>query len=330
MSHVHVAEAVLSFKWKHVFAMMLTMAADSALCMQPWLCLESLMARTAIPAAPSETRHSDFFIQPALKPIKLLLASFMMASPEIVNAVLQAKLFQSSADLSQLANLYLPAVLAHTQEGPLLLCGVGICTMLAYELSSQLQQHRRQARLLLAAASLPVSLARQAIAGLHTDSPSVSGEMLQIWCALYQQIAAASRPQPSSQPPLVEVIPNLHSLPSYEQQLDYVGTFCPADKTALQWDTEVDAVLARVLHMRQLLLAYQPQVNVGHQTVLLGFEAGINEGGAWQTAPLQHITDDSWEAVASVLFPARACSIAAGTNGVRAAEEVEALLHTML
>ena len=264
------------------------------------------------------------------QPINSLVTSCKITLPDVVNTVLQARLVQSSADLSQLASLHLPAVVNHTQEGPLLLCGVGMSNMLAYELSSQLRQHSRQVRLLLAAEAAPVSLARHATADLHTDSASVSGEMLQIWCALYQLIAAAERPEPFSQPALGEIIRKLHSLASYEQQLEYVSTFCPADKTALQWDTEVDAVLGRVLHLRQLLLAYQPQVNGEQQTILLGFEADLQEGGAWQVAPLRHIADDSWEAVAPVLFPATACSIAAGSNGFRAAEEVEAVLRTML
>ena len=212
----------------------------------------------------------------------------------------------------------------------MLLAGIGVCTMLAHELSNQLQHLGCQVRLLIAAESVPVSLAKRAVGAVSSGSDGVSGEMLQIWSALYQLIAAAPRPQPFSQPPLGEVIRKLHSLPSYEQQLDYVSTFCPADKTALQWDTEVDAVLARVLHMRQLLLAYQPPGSGERHTVVMYFGDGENEVGEMQMADVQRIADDSWEAVALALRPATVCSIAAGSSGVRAAEKVEALLGCML
>ena len=212
----------------------------------------------------------------------------------------------------------------------MLLAGIGMCTMLAHELSNQLQHHGCQVRLLIAAESVPVGLAKQAVGAANTGSDGFSGEMLQIWCALYQLIAAAPRPPPFSQPPLGEVVRKLHSLPSYEQQLDYVSTFCPADKTALQWDTEVDAVLARVLHMRQLLLAHQPQGSGERHTVVIHFGDGENKVGEMQMADVQHIADDSWEAVALALRPATVCSIAAGSSGARAAEKVEALLGCML
>lgn len=242
----------------------------------------------------------------------------------------QAKVVQSSADLTQLANIYIPAVLKHTPGGgPLLLAGVGMCTMLARELSLLLPQHRCQVKLLIAAESIPVSLAKQAVDNVHS-SASVSGEMLQTWCAMHQLIAATARPPPFSQPSITEVIRKLRSLHSYEQQLDYISTFCPAGKTALQWDTEVDAVLARVLHMRQLLLAYQPNGNTGHSTLVLRCESKAEARGRLDTADVQQVADDSWETIAHALLPASACSIAAGTSGPRSAEVVESLLCSML
>lgn len=261
--------------------------------------------------------------------VYLILQSMIEGVFDMMLTVVQAKVVQSTADLTQLASLYLPTVLKHCPEGPLQLAGVGMTTMLAAELSIQLQQHRCQVRGLIAAESVPVSLAKQAVAGAY-DTADVSGEMLQTWCAMQQLITAAARPPPFSHPPIEEVIRRLHSLHSYEQQLDYISTFCPGDKTALQWDTDVDTMLGRMLHMRQLLLAYQPRSRPRHQTVLVqwGRTAGkVEDAGV---ADVQRMADDCWEAVAAELLPATACSIVVGSSGCRAAEIVESMLDTMV
>lgn len=239
---------------------------------------------------------------------------------------MQARLSERAAELSQLTGEYLPAVLSAAAEGPCIIAGVGMCAMLAHDLATQLQCQGCEVKLLLVAASVPVSLAERAL-----GATQVPHELLQVWCALFQLIISAPRSQPFSQPPLAEVIRKLRSLQSYEQQLDYVSTFCPADRTALAWDTEVDLVLSRVLHMRQLLLAHQPRGTAKQpHTVVLQLGDGSKHAEAMQPADVQSIADDSWESMAPGLLPATACSIAAGSSRAAAAASLEGLLGCLL
>ena len=239
---------------------------------------------------------------------------------------MQASLSKRAATLSQLASEYVPTVHNAAAQGPCIIAGVGTCAMLAHELAGQLQRHGDQVKLLLVAESVPVSLAKHAL-----GTAQVSDELLQVWCALYQLIVSAPRPQPFSQPPMGEVIRKLHSLPSYEQQLDYVSTFCPADRTVLAWDTDVDLILSRVLHMRQLLLACQPSSTAKQpHTVVLQLWDGSQHAEAMQASDMQSIADDSWESIASGLLPGTACSIAAESSRAGAAASLEGLLGCLL
>jgi len=226
---------------------------------------------------------------------------------------------QQATDLPQLAGLYGAALRQHLpNNSPCIIGGVGLGTMVAYELSNQLQQLGHQTQLLIAFESVPISQARLALPALDE---TVTGELMQVWCALYQLIVESRCSQPQQQqqqqqphvPELADMIRHLHSLQSYEDQLDFVSTFCPADMTAQAWDKKVHETLSRVLHLLQLLHGYQPREMLRCPALLVHGQEHqhmqTQQGHVRVTDLLSRVADDSWSQIAVALLPITACSV---------------------
>lgn len=213
---------------------------------------------------------------------------------------MQGKVLQQATDLHQLAGMYAKAVQQHTQ-GSTSSCAigaVGLCTMLAFELCNQLSQQGRQVELLAVFESAPVSRARQVLPPLDDR---VTGELVQVWCVLYQLMVEArsqeQQPQRAAQqaqhpvlnhgqhaqhaqqaqqaqqqhqlPDLETMVQHLYGLQSYEAQLDYIGSFKPGAEEQEAWDRSVHSALSGVLHLMQLLHSYQPDSMLQCPAVLL-------------------------------------------------------------
>ena len=226
---------------------------------------------------------------------------------------------QQATDLPQLAGLYGAALRQHLpNNSPCIIGGVGLGTMVAYELSNQLQQLGHQTQLLIAFESVPVSQARLALPALDE---TVTGELMQVWCALYQLIVESSCSQPHQQqqqqqprvPKLADMIRHLYSLQSYEDQLDFVSTFCPADMTAQAWDKKVHETLSRVLHLLQLLHGYQPREMLRCPALLVHGQEHqqmqMQQGRVRVTDLLSRVADDSWSQIAAALLPITTCNV---------------------
>ena len=223
---------------------------------------------------------------------------------------------QQATDLPQLAGLYGAALRQHLPNSPCIIGGVGLGTMVAYELSNQLQQLGHQTKLLIAFESFPISQARLALPALDE---TVTGELMQVWCALYQLIVESRHSQPQQQqqqqqphvPELADMIRHLHSLQSYEDQLDLVSTFCPAEMAAQAWDKKVHETLSRVLHLLQLLHGYQPREMLRCPALLVHGQEHqqMQQGLVRVTDLLSRVADDSWSQIAPVLLPITACNL---------------------
>ncbi len=224
---------------------------------------------------------------------------------------------QQATELPQLAGLYGAALRQHLpSNSPCIIGGVGLGTMVAYELSNQLQQLGHQTQLLIAFESVSVSQARLALPALNE---TVTGELMQVWCALYQLIVESRYSQPQQQqqqqqphvPELADMIRHLHSLQSYEDQLDFVSTFCPAEMTVQAWDKKVHETLSRVLHLLQLLHGYQPREMLRCPALLVHGQEHqqMQQGRVRVTDLLSRVADDSWSQIAPVLLPITACNI---------------------
>ena len=233
---------------------------------------------------------------------------------------LQEDVMQQPTDLPQLAGLYGAALRQHLpNNSPCIIGGVGLGTMVAYELSNQLQQLGHQTQLLIAFESFPISQARLALPAFDI---TVTGELMQVWCALYQlmvesrysQLQQQQQQQQPHVPELVAMIRHLYSLQSYEDQLDFVSTFCPADMTAQAWDKKVHETLSRVLHLLQLLHGYQPREMLCCPALLVHGQEHqqmqMQQGHVRVTDLLSRVADYSWSQIAAALLPITACNVA--------------------
>ena len=221
---------------------------------------------------------------------------------------------QQATDLPQLAGLYGAALRQHLPNSPCIIGGVGLGTMVAYELSNQLQQLGHQTKLLIAFESFPISQARLA---LPAFDETVTGELMQVWCALYKLIVESRYSQQQQQqqqpqvPELADMIRHLYSLQSYEDQLEFVSTFCPADMAAQAWDKKVHETLSRVLHLLHLLHGYQPREMLRCPALLLHGQEHqqMQQGHVRVIDLLSRVADDSWKQIAPALLPITVCNM---------------------
>lgn len=231
-------------------------------------------------------------------------------------------------DLPRLAGMYAAALIQHLPNGPCIIAGVGLNTMVAYELSIQLQLLDCTVELLIAFESIPITQARLALPAIDD---TVTGELMQVWCGLYQLIVETSSSQSMHMPGLTQTLRHLYGLQSYEEQLEFVSTFCPADMEAHVWDSRVHETLSGVLHLMQLLHGYQP-ADMLHCPVLLMHSQErqqIQQGSVMTLELLGCIADDSWKQTAAALLPVTACSLPstiAGQLSAAVAESVNAVI----
>ena len=234
----------------------------------------------------------------------------------------QVDAMQQALNLPQLAGLFAKA-LQPLSSGPCIIAGVGLYTMVAFELSTQLQQLGRSVELLIAFESVPVSQARLALPALDE---TITGELMQVWCGLYQLIVEAKSSQqlvgqqPAQQqqqqqqlPELGAMMQHLYSLQSYEEQLEFVSTFCPTGTELQAWDSKVHDTLSRVLHLMQLLHSYQPSKTLLCPAMLVHGQdhQQLQQGPVRVTQLLSRVADDSWRQIAPALLPITACSMTA-------------------
>lgn len=223
---------------------------------------------------------------------------------------MQCDAIQAVNNLHQLAGLYADSLATRLPHGPSIIAGVGLCSMVAYELATQLHHRGQQVQLLVVFESVPVTQAKLA---LPVIDETVTSELLHVWCSLYQLILESGSSQQQQvqqqQPPAwQDMLKHLYRLPSYEEQLDYVSTMQPTEMDLQIWDSRVHEKVSRVLHLIQLLHSYQPEDSL-HCPVIVVHE------GSQQTAPLKAaevlagIADDSWKHVAPALLPLVACSM---------------------
>ncbi len=198
-----------------------------------------------------------------------------------------------ATDLHQLAGLYAGALEQHLFNAPCIIAGVGLYTMAALELSTQLHHM-----------------------GRHVD-------LLHVWCSLYQLILESVSSQPLQQqqqqqrlPELADMLRHLYSLQSYEAQLDFVSTLCPAGMEAHVWDNRVHETLSQVLHLMQLLHSYQPRERLPCPAVLVHKQEvrHLQQDPMRVTELLGRVADDSWRQVAPALLPITACSMTASAG----------------
>ncbi len=143
---------------------------------------------------------------------------------------------------------------------------------------------------------------------------------MQVWCALYKLIVESRYSQQQQQqqqqqqpqvPELADMIRHLYSLQSYEDQLDFVSTFCPADMAAQAWDKKVHETLSRVLHLLHLLHGYQPREMLRCPALLLHGQEHqqMQQGHVRVTDLLSRVADDSWKQIAPALLPITVCNM---------------------
>jgi hypothetical protein len=85
---------------------------------------------------------------------------------------------------------------------------------------------------------------------------------------LYPMIKdAAGRGTPSREAFAVR----LASLPDFDAQLDYIGSFRPAegDISQVDWDSRVHTLLLRLAYYKSICKSYTPKVNIGHVVVFV-------------------------------------------------------------
>ena len=237
---------------------------------------------------------------------------------------------QQVADLQQLATLYVDSLIEHLPAGPCTIAGVGLSSMVAFEVTLQLHQKRKQVQLLTVFESVPVSVARLALPNLDE---TLTGELVHVWCALYHVIVKSASQQhsvddsrssqqlgrhdsTSSQlqlphqqlPELRSMMTRLHSLQNYEEQLDHISTFRPAAVEPQLWDSRVHETLAHALHLMQLLHGYQPRESLGCP-VLVVHELRQQQAPVRSVDSLAQVVEDSWKHIASALLPVMTCSM---------------------
>lgn len=250
---------------------------------------------------------------------------------------------QEATDLHQLATMYADSLIQHMPAGPCILAGVGLSSMVAFELSLQLHHRHQQVQLLTVFESVPVFVARLALPGLNE---ALTAELVHVWCALYHLLVeAASQPvdqSGSSQqfggpdtascqlpyqqlPDLRSVVTHLHSLQSYEQQLDYISGMCPAAVEPQLWDSRVHEALSRALHLMQLLHGYQPRESLSCPVVVV-HQLREQQAPVRSLNSLALVAEDSWRHVAPALLPVMTCSVRAEADaGISSAAPVGVL-----
>ena len=248
---------------------------------------------------------------------------------------------QQVTDLHQLATLYADSLIQHLPAGPCIIAGVGLSSMVAFELTLQLHHRHQQVQLLTVFESVPVSVARLALPGLDE---ALTAELVHVWCALYHLLVETASQQQhpvnesgSSQrlqlqqplqqlPDLCSVVTHLHSLQSYEQQLDYISGLCPAAIEPQLWDSRVHETLSRALHLMQLLHGYQPRDSLGCPVVVVVHELREQQASLRSLDSLALVAGDSWRHVAPALLPVMTCGMRAETDaGVSSAAPVSVL-----
>ena len=264
---------------------------------------------------------------------------------------------QQVADLHQLATLYADSLNEHLPAGPFIIAGVGLCSMVAFELISQLQHRHKQPQLLTVFQSVPVSQARMALPVLDE---TLTSELVQVWCALYHLLmelqpvvgesgssqllgahASASLQVPHQQlPELCSMVTHLHSLQSYEEQLEYISSFRPAGMEPQLWDCRVHETLSRVLHLMQLLHAYQPRESLGcpvivvHELMITGHQgfsrSHANSSSSSSADSLAQVADDCWKQVAPALLPVMTCSMRAEADAAVSSAALVSLLDSLI
>lgn len=259
---------------------------------------------------------------------------------------------QQAADVHQLATLYADSLIQHLPAGPCTIAGVGLSSMVAFEVTLQLYRRRKQVQLLTVFESVPVSLARLALPVL---GGALTGELVHVWCALYHLILeSASQQHPvddsgssqhlgghdssSSQrlqlpqqqlPELRSMMTHLHSLQSYEAQLDYISSFRPATMEPQLWDSKVHEILTRALHLMQLLHGYQPRESL-RCPVLVVHELREQEAPLRIVDSLAQVVEDSWKNIASALLPVMTCSMRAEADADVSSAALVSVLDSLI
>ena len=240
---------------------------------------------------------------------------------------------QQVADIHQLATLYTDSLTEHWPAGPCTIAGVGLSSMVAFEVALQLHNRHKQVQLLTVFESVPVSVARLALPLLDEG---LTSELVHVWCALYHLIVESASQQhavddsgssqqlgrhdsTSSQklqlphqqlPELHSMVTHLYSLQSYEEQLDYISSFRPAAMEPQLWDNRVHETLTCALHLMQLLHGYQPRDSLGCP-VLVVHELTGQQAPVRSLDSLAHIVEDSWKHIAPALLPVMVCNVRA-------------------
>ena len=250
---------------------------------------------------------------------------------------------QQVTDLHQVAAICADNLIGQLPPGPCMIAGVGLCAMVAAELTLQLHSRQKQVQLLTVFESVPVSQARLALPALDE---TLTSELVHVWCAVYglmmdtaadqQQLVGESggssqrlgmhesapgkKPQPPQQrlPELHSMMTHLHSLQDYEEQLEYISSFRPAVMEPQLWDRRVHETLSRVLHLMQLLHVYQPRDSLRCPVILVHNPRG-QPSPVGRSDSLAQVADDCWKHVAPALLPVVTCAMVTEARGNAAA-----------
>ena len=250
---------------------------------------------------------------------------------------------QQATDIHQLATLYADSLIQHLPASPCIIAGVGLSSMVAFQLTLQLHHRHQQVQLLTVFESVPVSVARLALPGLDE---ALTAELVHVWCALYHLLVETASQQqhpvdesgssqhfgggdtlssqlpPQQLPDLCSVVTHLHSLQSYEQQLDYISGMCPAAVKPQLWDSRVHETLSYALHLMQLLHGYQPRESLSCPVVVV-HELRELQAPMRSVDCLALVAEDSWRHVAPALLPVMTCGMrAAADAGISSAAPV--------
>ena len=261
---------------------------------------------------------------------------------------------QQVADLHQLATLYVNSLVEHLPASPCTIAGVGLSSMVAFEVTLQLHQRQKQVQLLTVFESVPVSVARLSLPLLDE---ALTGELVHVWCALHhlvvesaaqqlplddprshQQLAQGPQDLASGQrlqlphqqlPELRSMVTHLHSLQSYEEQLDYISSFRPAAMEPQLWDSRVHETLTRALHLMQLLHGYQPRESLGCPVLVLR-EPREQHAPVRSLDSLAQVAEDSWKHTAAALLPVMTCSMRAEADAPISSAALVSVLDSLV
>lgn len=217
--------------------------------------------------------------------------------------------------IEELAELVLKAARAQVWRrrpgARLVFAGVGFGGVIAFE--AAVQMHREtglSCPLLLFDGLGTITEHLEAFFWMEEESDAAADDLAQIATLLHPTIAQA---RIHGKPVLTKegFAARLHSLPSYEAQLDFIAQHKPPEETQEAWDDKIHALLTRLYYYRTLTATYVPSRHLPGECLLF---AGPGEDRGW-TGGSMHAEwgpGGVWEAIRASTMPVEVLNFPSG------------------